>query len=85
MCFRSSGKKRVGWEFFRLLGLPLNEQNNRIWSDSRPLEGIKVPLHDQKVLVRCAIFANRVFGPYFFEESVNKDNYLHRLENYFSP
>ena len=56
-----------------------------MWSDSRPLEGIEVPLHDQKVLVWCAISANSVFGPYFFEESVNKDNYLHMLQNYFSP
>ena len=44
-----------------------------------------MPLHDQKVLVWCAISANRIFGPYFFEESVNKDNYLQMLQNIFWP
>ena len=72
-------------EAYFYLILPLNKQNNRIWSDSRPLEGIEVPLYNQKVLVWCAISANRVFGPNFVEESVNKDNYLHMLQNYFSP
>ena len=48
-------------EAYFYLTLPLNEQNNRIWSDSRPLEGTTVPLHDQKVFVWCAISAN--FGP----------------------
>ena len=33
-------------EAYFYLTLSLNKQNNRIWSDSRPLEGIKVPLHD---------------------------------------
>ena len=32
---------------------PLNKQNNRIWSDSRPLDGTEVPVHDQKVLAWC--------------------------------
>ena len=32
-----------------------NKQNNRNWSDSRPLEGIERPLHDEKILVWCEI------------------------------
>ena len=44
-------------EVYFYLTLSLNKQNNRIWSDSRPLEGKRVPLHDQKVLVWCAISA----------------------------
>ena len=72
-------------EAYFYLTLLLNKQNNRIRSDLRPLEGIEVLLHDQKVLVWCVISANRVFGPYFFEESVKKDNNLHMLQNYFSP
>ena len=36
-------------EAYFCLTLSLNKQNNRIWSDSRPLEGVEVPLHDQKV------------------------------------
>ena len=40
-------------EAYFYLTLPLNKQNNRIWSGSRPLEGIEVPVHDQKILVWC--------------------------------
>ena len=42
-------------------------------------------LHDRKVLVWCSISANRIFRPYIFEESVNKDNYLQMLQIFFWP
>ena len=42
-------------EAYFYLTLPINKQKNRMWSNSRPLEGIEMPLHDQKVLVWCAI------------------------------
>ena len=32
-------------EVYFNFALPLNKQNNRIWSNLRPLEGIEVPLH----------------------------------------
>ena len=53
-------------EAYFYLILPLNHQNNRVWSDSQPCVGIEYPLHDQKILVWCAISAAKIYGPYFF-------------------
>ena len=72
-------------EAYFYLSLPLNKQNNRIWSDSQPYCGIEMPLHDEKVLVWCAISADRVFGPYFFENTVKKENYLEMIQTFFWP
>ena len=44
-------------EAYFYLTLSANKQNNRNWSDSRPLEGIERPLHDEKILVWCEITA----------------------------
>ena len=41
------------YEAYFYLSLSFNKPNNRIWNDSRPLEGIELPLHYQKVLVKC--------------------------------
>jgi hypothetical protein len=46
---------------------------------------IEAPLHDAKILVWCAIYAKRIFGPFYFSESVKKENYLEMLQNYFWP
>ena len=51
-------------------------QNNRNWSQARPIDGIEISLHDEKVLVWCAILAKGIYGPHFFENSVNQHNYL---------
>ena len=32
-----------------------------------------------------AISANRIFGPYLFEESLNQHNYLKMLKSFYSP
>lgn len=64
---------------------PINKQNNRIWAESNPNELVEKPLHDQKVMVWCGISAKRVFGPYFFDSTVNKDSYLDMLQNKFLP
>jgi transposase len=70
-------------EAYFTLTLPVNKQNNRIWADSQPLVGIETPLHDEKVLVWCAISAARIYGPYFFSEHVNQHNYLTMLKDFF--
>lgn len=70
-------------EAYFYLTLPLNKQNNRVWDDSRPFEGVEMPLHDEKLLVWCSISAEGIIGPYFFEGSVNKDNYLQMLQTFF--
>jgi hypothetical protein len=54
-----------------------------MWLKSQPCVGVENPIHDQKVLVWCAISANKVFGPFFFEESVNQQNYLTVLKDFF--
>ena len=65
------------------LAYPINKHNNRLWNESRSFEGIEMSLHDEKVLFWCAISAEGIIGPYFFEESVNKDNYLKMLKIFF--
>lgn len=72
-------------EAYFYLTLPINNQNNRQWSKSQPYIGVEKPLHDQKILVWCAISAKRVFGPFYFEENVNQYNYRDMLINYFWP
>ena len=51
----------------------------------RPTDWIERPLQDQKVLVRCRISANKIYGPYFFETTVNQYTYLDMLQNFFWP
>ena len=51
------------------LTLPINKQNNRNWCESPPYEKIQIHLHDEKVLVWCAISAKRIFAPYFFKNA----------------
>ena len=72
-------------EAYFYLTLPVNKQNNRNWLQKKPFEGIEIPLQDEKNLVWCAISAERVFGPYYFEESVNQYNYLEMLKTFFWP
>ena len=72
-------------EAYFYLTEPVNEQNNRLWLKSRPNEGIERPLHDEKVLVWCAMSSERIFGPYFFEGTVNQDSYITMLQSFFWP
>ena len=63
----------------------LNKQNNRLWLESRPIDKIERPLYDEKVLVWCAISASKIYGPFYFEETVNQHNYLKMLQTFFLP
>ena len=63
----------------------INKQNNRMWCESRPTNWIEIPLHDEKIHVWCAISANRIFGPFYFEDTVKKENYLEMLQTFFWP
>lgn len=75
----------VSDEAYFYLKEALNKQNDRMWSESRPDEWIEAPLHDEKIHVWCAISAKRIFGPFYFEESVKAINYLEMLKRYFWP
>lgn len=70
-------------EAYFYLTLPINKQNCRNWLQERPIDGIEVPLNDEKVLVWCALSSEGIIGPYFFEETVNQHNYLKMLQSYF--
>jgi hypothetical protein len=70
-------------ESYFYLTPPVNKQNDRMWLGSKPQDGIERPLHDDKALVWCAISCGQVYGPYFFEETVNQYNYLDMLKNFF--
>ena len=72
-------------EAYFYLTEPLNKQNNRIWASEKPQGGIERLFHHQKVLVFCAISAVKVYGPYYFSESVNQHNYLTMLKDWFWP
>ena len=72
-------------EAYFYLTIPVNRQNSRYWSKEKPLEVIERPLQDKKVLVWCAMTSTKIYGPYFFDESVNQHNYLHMLQNFFWP
>ena len=72
-------------EAYFYLTLPPNKQNNRQWGSSQLVVGTEKPLHDEKVLVWCAISANGVFGPFFFKDYVNQHNYLEMLKENFWP
>ena len=62
-----------------------NIQNNRIWAEFQPDEHVETPLHDEKIMVWCAFSGKKFYGPYFFEENVNGENYLDMLKYYFWP
>jgi hypothetical protein len=70
---------------FHLCGR-VHKQNCRIWGYEKPNEVQQEPLHSPKVNVWCAMSADQIIGPYFFEEStVGGENYLAMLKEYFFP
>jgi len=51
--------------YFTLQEKP-NRQNNCLWLNAPPTEGLEEPLYDEKILVFCTIFAAKIFWPYYF-------------------
>ncbi len=68
-----------------------NKQNMRYWGTQKPENYIEKSAHPKYVTVWCAISAQGLIGPYFFENSneeriiVNQSNYQNMIENYFVP
>ena len=67
-----------------------NKQNNRNWQLNKPDFNFQRPLHSKKVTVWVGMTANRIFGPYFFEDpvtgnmqTVNAERYVEMLETVF--
>jgi hypothetical protein len=54
-----------------------------IMAKKRPTEGVEHPLYDKKVLFFCAMSSKRIYGPYFFESTVNEVKYHKMLVHFF--
>jgi hypothetical protein len=69
----------------------VNKQNCRFWASTNPHLLHESPLHSEKVTVWCAISAQHIIGPYFFENesgnavTVNGDRYRTMLQSFFLP
>ena len=50
---------------------------------NRPEDWIEKPLQDEKLLIWCAISVKRIFGPFYFNQTVNQHNYLDMLKSFF--
>jgi hypothetical protein len=51
----------------------------RIWSSINPHEFVQSPLHPQKIGVWLAVSRRRIFGPVFFEATINAARYRNNL------
>lgn len=64
----------------------VNRHNVCIWGTENPRETTQYERDSPKVNVFCAISANKVFGPFFFEgATVTGLQYLEMLENWLFP
>ena len=74
----------------RHLTLP-RQKNCRYWAPINPRQLHERPLHSPQVVVWCAISAQGIIGPYFFEGNdgvsvtANAERYNHMLETFFLP
>ena len=69
----------------------VNKQNFRFWGTENPKQSHQRRLHPQKCTVWCGVTADRILGPYFFEneegqsERINGILYRNMLENCLRP
>ncbi|GFU07878.1 transposable element Tc3 transposase [Trichonephila clavipes] len=69
----------------------VNKENCRIWSEANPQVYVETPLHPEKLIVWCALWAGGIIGPYFFKNdeghnvTVNGDRYRAMITNFFIP
>ncbi|GFV64101.1 putative DD41D transposase [Trichonephila clavipes] len=69
----------------------VNKQSCRIWSDANPQVYVETPLHQEKLVVWCVLWAGGIIGPYFFKNNeghnvtVNGDRYRAMITNFFIP
>jgi hypothetical protein len=60
--------------WFHLSGY-VNSQNFRFWSSENPHNFIETPLHSQKIGVWLAVSRRRIYGPIFFDGTINGERY----------
>lgn len=63
----------------------VNKQNCRIWACENPRSYRERPLHSEKVIVWAAMSHHGVLGPFFFDDTVNGENYLQMLKTFLWP
>lgn len=69
----------------------VNKQNCRFYAAENPELFEEQPLYDQKVTVWCGICADKVIGPYFYENddgatvTVNAERYRAMIRDYVMP
>ena len=72
-------------EAYFYLSESVNKQNNRLWLKEKPLDWIEKALKDTKGPGLVRNFRQKIYGPYFFENTVNQHTYLDMLKNFFWP
>lgn len=56
-----------------------------IWAPEKPTAAIEKPLHSQKVTVWVGFTSEFILEPFFFENTVNSQNYLSLLQHHLVP
>ena len=78
---------KIWWSdeaMFKLNGR-INRHNCVYWAASNPRIIIEREVNLPGVTVWCAMSSKGIIGPYFFDDTVNGENYLEMLQNYFWP
>jgi len=57
----------------------------RIWSENNPRQFLTKPLHPQKVSVWFGFTSKFCVKPYFFDTTINGENYLQMLQTHVRP
>ena len=63
----------------------VNKQNCRIRARENPRSFTEQQLHSDKVIVWAAMSHRGIIGPFFFDGSVNGENYLEMLKTFLWP
>ena len=63
----------------------VNKQNYRFWGSSNPQMMFQTPLHPERCTVWCGITSTKIFGPYFFETTIDGENYRQMLQQWLFP
>lgn len=63
----------------------VNRHNCRFWAQENPHWVKEESMHSPRTTVWAAIWHSGLYGPFFFDETVNKDRYLQMLKSEFWP
>lgn len=63
----------------------VNRHNCRYWANQNPHWIKQESMHSPRTTVWAAISQSGIYGPFFFDTSVNKDRYLKMLQEEFWP